>query len=73
MHSQLPPLTIDGNVLDESDDLDISALTFDSKMTFDKHFRSILRAASRGLGILIKSWRVFHDRLLLGRCFRGFV
>ena len=31
------------------------------------------RAASQRLGILRKSWRVFHDRLLLGRCFWGFV
>ena len=30
-------------------------------------------AASQRLGILRKSWRVFHDRALLGRCFRGFV
>ena len=28
---------------------------------------------SQRLGILRKSWRVFHDRLLIGRCFRGFV
>ena len=32
-----------------------------------------MKAASQRLGILRKSWRVFHDRLLLGRCFRGFV
>ena len=35
--------------------------------------RSVSRAASKRLGILRKSWQVFHDRLLLGRCFRGFV
>ena len=42
-------------------------------MTFEKHFRSVSRAASQRLGILRKSWRVFHDRSLLGRCFLGFV
>ena len=42
-------------------------------MTFEKHLRSVSRAASQTLGILRKSWRVFHDRALLGRCFRGFV
>ena len=42
-------------------------------MTFEKHLRSVSRAASQQLGILRKSWQVFHDRLLLGRCFRGFV
>ena len=42
-------------------------------MIFEKHLRSVSRAASQILAILIKSWRVFHDRSLLGRCFRGFV
>ena len=72
-HAQSPPLTIGGTVLKESDDLIIWGVTFDSKMTFEKHLRSVSRAASQRLGILRKSWRVFHDRSLLGRCFRGFV
>ena len=72
MHPQSPPLTIGGTVLKESDDLVILRVTFDSKMTFDKHLRSVSRAASQRLGILRKSWRVFHDRSLLGRYFRGF-
>ena len=42
-------------------------------MTFEKHLRSVSRAASQRLGILMKSWRVFHDRSLRGWCFRGFV
>ena len=42
-------------------------------MTFEKHLRSVSRAASQRLGILRKSWRVFHGRSLLGRCFQGFV
>ena len=33
----------------------------------------VSRVASQRLGILRKSWRVLHDRSLLGRCFRGFV
>ena len=68
-----PPLTIDGTVLKESDDLDILRVTFDSKLTFEKHLRSVSRAASQRLGILRKSWRVFHNRLLIGRYFWGFV
>ena len=73
MHPQSPLLTIGGTVLKESDDLVILGVTFDSKMTFEKHLCSVSRAASERLGILRKSWQVFHDRLLLGRCFRGFV
>ena len=42
-------------------------------MTFEKHLRSVSRAASQWLGILRNSWQVFHDRSLLGRCLRGFV
>ena len=60
-------------MLKESDDLDILGVTFDSKLTFKKHLRSVPRAASQRLGILRKSWRVFHDKLLIGRCFWGFV
>ena len=48
-------------------------MTFDSKLTFEKHLRLVSRAASYRLGILRKSWRVFHDRSLLERCYRGFV
>ena len=73
MHRQSPPLTIGGTVLKESDDLVILGVTFDSKLTFKKHFRLVSKAASEKLGILRKSWRVFHDGSLLERCFRGFV
>ena len=56
MHPQSPPLTIDGTGLKESVDLDILGVTFDSKLTFEKHLRSVSRAASQRLGILKKSW-----------------
>ena len=73
MHPQTPALTIGGTVLKESDDLVILGVTFDSKMTFEKHLHSVFRAASQPLGVLRKSWQVFHDRLLLMRFFRDFV
>ena len=73
MHPQSPALTIGETVLKESDDLVILGVTFASKMTFEKHLCSVSRAASQRLGILRKSWQVFHDRLLLMRYFRGFV
>ena len=60
MYPQSPPLTIDGTVLKESDDLNILGfnlgVTFVSKLTFEKHLRSVYRAASQRLGILRKSW-----------------
>ena len=73
MHPQSPPLTIGRTVLKEPDDLVILGVTFEPKLSFEKHLRSVSRAASQRLGILRKSWRVFHDRSLLGRCLHGFV
>ena len=51
---------IGGAVLKESHDLVIFGVTFDSKMTFEKHLRSVSRAASQRHGILKKSWRVLN-------------
>ena len=44
MHPQSPALTIYGTVLKESDYLVILGVTFDSKMTFEKHLRSVSRS-----------------------------
>ena len=71
--SPVTPISIDGPVLKESDDIVILEVTFDSKLTFKKHLRLVSRTASQRLGILRNSWRVFHDISLLERCFRGFV
>ena len=73
MHPQSPPLIIGGTVLKQSDDLVILGVTFDYKLTFEKNLRLVSKAASQRYGILWKSWRVFHDKLLLERCFWGFV
>ena len=43
MHSQSPQLTIGGTALKESYDLVILGVTFDSKMTFEKHLHSVSR------------------------------
>ena len=51
MHPQSPQLTIGGTVLKQSDDLVILVVKFDSRITFEKHLRSVSRAASERLGI----------------------
>ena len=56
-------------MLKESDDLYILGVTFDSKITFEKHLHSVSREASQRLGILRKSRKVLEDRLLFGRSF----
>ena len=73
VHPQLTQLTLDGTVLNESADLVILGVTFDAKMTFEKHLRSFASAAAQRLGIMRDSWQVFRDRLLLLRSFWSFV
>ena len=75
MHPQSPSVTIAGTVLKECWPCYIGSDVW-SQDNFWEASRWLLRscrAASQWLGIFRKSWQVFHDRLLLGRCFRGFV
>ena len=53
MHISSPvnPLTQGGTVLKKSTDLVILGLTFDAKVTFEKHLRSDSSDAARRLGI----------------------
>ena len=82
IHPQLTQLTLDETVLKESADLVILGVTFDAKMTLEKHLLSVSCAAqawcpgsgsAQRLGIMRKSWQVFHDRSLLLRSFWSFV
>ena len=59
MQPQPYQLTIGGTVLKKSEYLVILGVTFDSKMTFEKHLRSVSRAASQKFGIVRKSRREF--------------
>ena len=61
MYPQSLLLTIGETVLKKFDNLVILGVTFNSKMTFEKHLRLVSRAASQRLGILRNSRRVFHD------------
>ena len=73
VHPQLTSLILDGTVLKESADLVILGVTFDAKTTFEKHLRSVSSAAAQRLGIMRKSWQVFHDLSLILRYFWSFV
>ena len=60
-------------MLKESANLVIMGVTFDAKITVEKHLRSVSSVAAQKLGIMRKSWQVFHDRSLHLRSFRSFV
>ena len=73
VHPLLTPLTLDGTVLKKSADLVILGVTFDAKMTFEKHLHSVSSATAQRLDIMRQAWLVFHDRSLLLRSFWSFV
>lgn len=56
----------------ESENLVILGVTFDAKLTFEKHVRSISRSVCQKLGIMRRAWRVFGDHSLLLLCFISF-
>ena len=73
VHPQLTPLTLDETLVKESADLVILGVMFDAKITFEKHLCSVSSAAAQRLGIIRKSWQVFHDQSLDLRSFWSFV
>ena len=58
VYPQLTPLTLDGTVLGESGDLVILGVTFDAKMTFEKHLRLCCQCCSSEV------W--YHEKVLAG-------
>ena len=51
-------MTLDGTVLKESADLVILGVTFNAKMTFEKHLRSVSSVAAQGL--------LYNEKVLAG-------
>jgi len=68
-----PALTVGDAVLDESDSLMVLGVTFDPKLTFERHVRNIVSMASQKLGIIRKANRIFGDAAVTSGCFRSFV
>ena len=68
-----PVLSVNGVKLKNLEYLEILGVTFDSKITFESHLRSISRSVSQKIGIMRKSWSVFGDHALMRRCFNSFL
>ena len=60
VHPQLTPLTLDGIVLKDSADLVILGVTFDAKMTFEKHLWSVSSAQPECCQVW-KKYSYLHD------------
>ena len=70
---QHPELSIDGTVLATCNSFKILGLTFDSKLTFEKHIRNVASGISQKIGILRKCYKIFGDQTIMLNCFNSFI
>ena len=68
-----PALELENSFLEESRELPILGVTFDSKLTFGTHVQSVASSAARKLGLMRKAGKVFGDRSLIVRCFWAYL
>jgi len=68
-----PALYLDGVELKNVKSLVILGVTFDSKLTFAEHLRSVSKSVPQRIGILRKSRKVFRDSQVLLGCFNCFL
>ena len=73
LYPQHPDLRIDNAVLVTSNSFKILGVTFDSKLTFEKHIRNVASGISQKVGILRKCFRVFGNETVLLHCFNSFI
>ena len=67
-----PPLLLDGEVLQVKSDMKILGVILDSKLTFEKHIRSVCSSISTRIGILRKSLKTFDSLDIVRNCFMLF-
>ena len=73
IHPQHPDLYIDNEPLTTNNSFKILGVTFDRKLTFEAHLRSMSKLISQKLGLLRKSVKIFGDQSVLLKCFNSFI
>ena len=68
-----PPLLLDGAQLQVNSEMKILGVILDSKLTFEKHIRSVCSSLSTRIGILRKSLRKFDSLDIVRNCFYAFL
>jgi len=68
-----PALYHNGVVVEEVPELEILGVDFDSRMTFEKHLRSVASRCSQRIGLMRRAWRLFGSVEVMKRCFNSFV
>ena len=73
MLPSFPKLTLNDVALKETSELNILGVTFDPKLTFERHVRSVASSASQRIGILRRARNIFDSAEVMQHCFRSFM
>ena len=73
MLPNFPILTLNDVALKETSELNILGVTFDPKLTFERHVRSVASSASQRIGILRRARNIFDSAEVMQHCFRSFM
>ena len=68
-HPPHPDISIGNIVLENVNELHILGMTLDTKLTFEKHIRSVVSSAAQKIGILRLAWSIYRDESVVSRCF----
>ena len=66
-------LTLNGVALKESSELVILGVTFDPKLSFERHVRSVAASASQRIGIMRRGLKIFDSVEVVHHCFNSFM
>ena len=68
-----PGLTLNGVALKESSELIILGVTFDPKLSFERHIRSVAAFASQKIDIMRRGLKIFDSVEVVYCCFNSFM
>ena len=68
-----PELALNGVALKESSELIILGVTFDPKLSFEQHIRSVAASASQRIGIMRRGLKIFDSVEVVYHCFNSFM
>jgi len=70
---RFPDIMLDGVALKKPAELEILGVSFDSKLTFERHIRSVASSASQRIGLMRRAFKIFDSADVVQHCFRSFM
>ena len=73
VHPEHPTLSLGTTLIDNVQTVRLLGVTFDTKVTFESHLRSVTGIVSQKIGIMRKCWQMYRDNSLVLKCFYSFI